>query len=96
MTTEQALKLNDIGFVWDAQAYKRKKAAVDKNDDSDGEYEEDGEEEGTVRHAALPAVATTPNSKILDLREGRKQGHDGESSDDDVVEAPPRFYDTYY
>lgn len=90
MTTEQALKLNDIGFVWDAQAYKRKKAAVDKNDDSDGDYEE-----GTVPQAALPVVMT-PN-KIPDLREeGRKHGQDCESSDDDVVEAPPRYFDTYY
>ena len=90
MTTEQALKLNDIGFVWDAQAYKRKKAAGDRNDDSDGDYDE-----RAVRQASLPAM-TTPN-KIPDLREeGRKNGPDGESSDDDAVGAPPRFYETYY
>ena len=90
MTTEQALKLNDIGFVWDARAYKRKKAAVDKNDDSDGDYEE-----GTVRQAS-PAAVTTPNKMPALREEGRKNFQEGESSDDDVVEAQPRFYDTYY
>lgn len=86
MTPEQALKLSDVGFVWDAQAYKRKKSAMDHNDDSEDDNEDEDDDES---HHQTPT-----GNKAVGTRGAKQHSRDVDSSDEDG-DVTRRLYNMY-
>lgn len=87
MTAEIALRLSDVGFVWDANALKRKKG--------DGLDQEELEDEEDAHRPPLAAVAKKDNQvpSFIFLGENRSQE---DQSSDEGENPPQQHYSIYY
>lgn len=80
MMLDQALRLNEIGFVWDANAQKRKRNSPRDNDEESGDEEE---EEG-------PRSPLLSREKMSNNRLSGSISQDNEEFSEDGDDDPPR------
>ena len=81
MTSEMALRLNDVGFAWDVSQVKRRRENLDKNasdnddDDNDNNEEDDEDYDMTLRNASSRPTTETAVRRANDDSSVEDDGH---------------------